>query len=158
MTDVGFLSEAEAHDAIQKALSQYAVVLKRMGAGLMPKADEVGPAMDMIRAELERLRAVIAVKDTTIDLAYEERNRLVVVLAKLYPASIELDPAVESPESSVWAYVVIIDFPTGQISYHIRRSDLKMFSFLRQNAGRVWDGHTTDEKYRRIESLKPKDA
>jgi hypothetical protein len=161
MTDVGFLSEEEAHDAIQKALAQYSVVLKRMGAGLMPKAEEVGPAMDMIRTELERLRDVIKLKDFVIDAkeaeknnAYRERNLLIVVLAKLFPASIELDAIGTDPE---WKYVVIVDFPTGQASWHIHRDEINLFSFLPLNAGRVWDGHTTDEKYRRIAELKPKE-
>jgi hypothetical protein len=154
MTDISNLTNDEAHDAIQRALEQYAGVLKKMGAGIMPKASEVAPAMDMLRAELERLRSLVVSHKESQDEAYRERNNLVVVLAKLYPASIELDLAEADPE---WKYVVIVDFPTGQASWHIHKDEINLFSFLPLNAGRVWDGHTTEEKYRRIAELKPKE-
>ncbi len=157
MTEDQNLSEEEANAAIQEALAKYAVVLKRMGAGLMPKASEVSPAMDLIRNELARMRALVSTLYTEQSAlirekngAYRERNNLVAALAKLYPASIEKDSAATSME---WVNVVIIDFPTGQVSWHIHQSDLEQFSFLPTGAGRKWDGHTTEEKYRRIAAL-----
>lgn len=78
---------------------------------------------------------------------YTERAHLVATLSKLWPASLEVDPAEPG-----WL-VCIIDSPMGQLSWHIAPDDLPLFSHLHRNTGRVWDGHTTEEKYARLASL-----
>ncbi|MFB9991243.1 hypothetical protein ACFFLM_04520 [Deinococcus oregonensis] len=78
---------------------------------------------------------------------YSERAALVAALSKLFPASLESDP--EQPD---WP-VCIIDLPTGQVSWHIAQSDLHLFMHLPRETGRVWDGHTTPEKYDRLNAL-----
>lgn len=78
---------------------------------------------------------------------YRERAHLVAALSKLFPASLEHDPA--EPE---WP-VCIIDLPTGQASWHIAPSDVELFAHLNRSVGRVWDGHTTQEKYARLDGL-----
>jgi len=67
-----------------------------------------------------------------------------------------------------WRNIVFVRIPTGQLSWHIHDSELPMFAFLPVRAPLklscdpeddrliplasrwAWDGHTTEEKYRRI--------
>lgn len=84
--------------------------------------------------------------------AYTERNRLAVVLAQIalergWAAGRHVDPT-QDPE---WRNVVIIDLPTGQISFHIGIADCSTSGFksLPRYPG-TWDGHTTDEKWERV--------
>lgn len=91
------------------------------------------------------------------DAAYAERNQLVRALSKLYPASLERHDG-EGGEDG-WRWLVVIDLPTGQASWHIHDSELPNFTHLRMCEGRAWDGHTTEEKYARLERLpRAKDA
>lgn len=90
------------------------------------------------------------------DAAYAERNRLVAVLSKMWPASLE--PHTGEDWGPDWQWVCIIDSPAGQISWHIKTSELPWFAHLPRNAGRVWDRHTTWDKYQRLASLPPLDA
>lgn len=87
------------------------------------------------------------------DEAYAERNRLVALLTLLFPASLERHPENEVWEDD-WRWIVFIDLPTGQVSWHIHDSELPLFEHISRNQGRVWDGHTTEEKYLRIEQMK----
>ncbi|MCX5201074.1 hypothetical protein OG897_06305 [Streptomyces sp. NBC_00237] len=84
------------------------------------------------------------------DGAYRERARLVAHLASLYPSHIgHTDPT--APD---WA-VVIIEAPTGQMSWHIAERDMDLFAHVEptNRICRGWDGHTTDEKYERLAQL-----
>lgn len=87
------------------------------------------------------------------DEAYEERNRVVAALAKCFPSGVARtairgwDPA--------WHGCVYVDLPTGQASWHFHDSQAGMFSALDPYTG-AWDGHDTEEKYRRIDALKPR--
>lgn len=78
---------------------------------------------------------------------YRERAHLVAALSKLFPASLEHDPA--EPE---WP-VCMIDLPTGQVSWHIAPGDTDLFTHLPTGAGRVWDGHSMPQKYARLDAL-----
>lgn len=88
--------------------------------------------------------------------AYSERDKLVAALSKLFPASLELHPENEAWEDD-WRWIVFIDLPTGQATWHIHDSELPMFDHLPRLAGRKWDGHTTEEKYQRLADLQVKD-
>lgn len=75
---------------------------------------------------------------------YRERSHLVAHLAAAYPSSLTIDPA--EPD---WP-VVLIDLPTGQLSWHISPDDMDLFGHVAQGAA-TWDGHDTQEKYRRLD-------
>lgn len=90
---------------------------------------------------------MIAAKDG----AYAERNKLVAALSKLFPASLERHDGVEWEDD--WRWVVFIDLPTGQASWHIHDSELPQFAHLPRQAGRRWDGHTNEQKYARLAVL-----
>lgn len=86
-----------------------------------------------------------------IDAAYEERNRLVSLLAAVYPSGLAKTPIPGwAPE---WHNCVYIDTPAGQMSWHYHDREAHLFSGLPEYQG-TWDGHDTAEKYRRLEALK----
>lgn len=87
------------------------------------------------------------------DAAYAERNQLVALLAALFPSSLERHPAEDTTWEDDWRWVVFIDLPTGQASWHIHDSEVSLFAHVPWLQGRVWDGHTTEEKYARIRAF-----
>jgi len=103
---------------------------------------------DRVRDEFKQIRA-------QKDGAYGERNRLVAALAKIFPASLERHPDEDESWENDWRWIVFIDLPTGQASWHIHDSELPQFGFLPREQGRRWDGHTTEQKYERLAALAP---
>jgi len=86
------------------------------------------------------------------DAAYEERNKVVAALAKLFPSGI---CKTDIPGwSDDWHGCVRIDLPTGQVSWHYHDSQAHLFADLPPYQGE-WDGHDTQEKYRRLAALSP---
>ena len=93
-----------------------------------------------------------------LDSAYRERNRVIAAFARLARClaggnslwwaglGVDLDDRVESG----WANVVFIDTPNGQVSWHFHDDDMELFHDLPPYT-RKWDGHDTEEKYRRLD-------
>ena len=88
------------------------------------------------------------------DLAYSERNKLVALLSKLFPASLERHPEEDKDWEDDWRWVVYIQLPTGQVSWHIHDSELPLFDHLPAHQGVKWDGHDNSLKWLRT-SLVP---
>ena len=89
------------------------------------------------------------------DDAYQERNRVVAALAELsirlgYRAGVTRTDIPDWDEA--WHNCVYIDLPTGQVSWHFHDSDRQLFESLPDYPG-IYDGHTSDEKYLRLERL-----
>jgi hypothetical protein len=84
----------------------------------------------------------------TAEALYRERAHLVAHLAALYPSCIGPADDVDEPG---WA-IVYISGPAGQMTWHIAPRDLDLFGHVHVGAGE-WDGHTTAEKYRRLDTL-----
>lgn len=83
------------------------------------------------------------------DAAYEERNRVVALLAALLP-SVRTRTAIEG-WSEDWHGCVYITLPDGsQASWHFHDSQAHLFAHVPEGQA-TWDGHTTPEKYERIE-------
>jgi len=103
----------------------------------------------MVRADVAKAQ---------LDNAYDERNRLVAALARSVVDSGGLawlgrhegDPAHWDPE---WLNVVYVELPTGQCSWHVHDGDLPLFAFLQQANLQPWDGHSTIEKYDRLDAF-----
>lgn len=95
----------------------------------------------------EKLLAAVAGKNGS----YDERNRLVSLLAALYPSCLERHSDADKEWEDDWRWIVFIDLPTGQASWHIHDSQLSLFDGIPRLRGWMWDGHTTEEKYRHIE-------
>lgn len=87
------------------------------------------------------------------DGAYEERNRLVALLSSMFPSSLERHPDEDLTWSDDWRWVVYIDFPYGQASWHIHDSQLSLFDHLKRFQGRKWDGHSTEQKYASVAAM-----
>lgn len=85
-----------------------------------------------------------------LDAVYSERNKLVALLASLYPSGIKRTAIPGWDEA--WHGCVYIDLPTGQASWHYHDREAELFSHLLPYPG-DWDGHTTEAKYERIVAL-----
>lgn len=106
--------------------------------------------------------------------AYRERDRLVAALSKLFPAWLERHPESDKAWEDDWRWIVFVEIPTtdptvfgdarnvlgpcrqerAQLSWHIHDSELSWFDHLERRAGPSWDGHTTEEKYRRLSAIR----
>lgn len=82
------------------------------------------------------------------DDAYTERNRLVALLAAMFPSTVT-KTAIEGWDPE-WHNCVYIEFPWGQASWHFHDREAHLFDFLKKGPAE-WDGHTTEEKYRMID-------
>lgn len=109
------------------------------------------PAAIIKRLEDERddAQTDYAVVGSNLNAAYRERAHLVALLAAQYPAELREDP---EDEDGQWS-IVYIDLPTGQASWHIHPRDMDLFPHVKFGTDAEWDGHSTDEKYRRIDEL-----
>ena len=85
-----------------------------------------------------------------LNATYRERAHLVALLASIWASHI----GYSDPNERDWA-VVIITTPAGQLSWHIARSDMDLFAHVEVSTSEhdAWDGHTTEQKYQRIDRL-----
>lgn len=93
------------------------------------------------------------VREAVADNAYSERNRLVALLAAICRPGTHIgftDPS--TPEYAV----VIVETPYGQASWHIPPRDFEFFRGTAESGpeSTQYDGHTTDEKYGRLETMR----
>lgn len=140
--------DAAMEDRIERsayAMIQHAPFSGFDGVKFYPGAITAEARLDLLTAEVERLTRAK-------DGAYGERNALVVALSKLFPASLERHPAEEEWDDD-WRWIVFIDLPTGQATWHIHDIELPYFAHLARDTGRKWDGHSTPEKYARLAAL-----
>lgn len=90
--------------------------------------------------------------------AYDERNRVVAALASLVVISggtagiRKHEPDPDPDWDDDWKNVVAIDLPTGQVTWHYHDTERHLFEHLPEYHA-SWDGHTTDEKYKRTGEL-----
>ena len=89
------------------------------------------------------------------DGAYEERNRVVAALARLFPSGVTKTNIPGWDEE--WHGCVYIDLPTGQVSWHFHDTQTYLFDGLPPYQGE-WDGHDTPEKYRRVQAVDKMDG
>lgn len=93
------------------------------------------------------------------DLAYWERNQLVAALSRLFPSSLAKHPESDTEWEKDWRTIVVIYVPqTGgrdsvQCTWHIHDFDVPMFDHLKYDETFEWDGHSTEQKYRRLRDM-----
>lgn len=76
---------------------------------------------------------------------YRERSHLVAHLAAIYPSCVGVDE--REPE---WPVIYIL-LPSGdQVSWHVSSADMDLFAHVKEGQMQ-WDGHDTEEKYRRLD-------
>lgn len=85
--------------------------------------------------------------DDALNAAYRERSHLVAHLAASFPSAI----GYHDPNEPDWA-VVIVDLPTGQVSWHVSPHDMDLFEQTPRAEINTWDGHGTEEKYARLDA------
>jgi len=90
-----------------------------------------------------------------LDAVYTERNRVVQALTKVFPAHLQ---AHEGDWDDDWRTVVCVHLPTGQVTWHVNTADAGRFFRHLGYSPSHWDGHDTEEKYRRLENLEPRQA
>lgn len=86
---------------------------------------------------------------STLDECYTDRNLLVMGFAKLahkngWPIGYKEDQDTSINDF----YVVFVDTPEGQVSWHVPRSLLEEFHITQYQ--KEWDGHGLREKQRRM--------
>jgi hypothetical protein len=79
---------------------------------------------------------------------YRERAHLVAFLTTLYP-SVGAYNSLEAPEY----LVVYVETPVGQMAWQIHPEDMDLFGGLEIVQEYAWDGHTTEEKYRKLRNF-----
>lgn len=97
--------------------------------------------------------------------AYHERNQLVAFVSAVYPSALGKHDPDDKDWDPEWRNIVYVELPTGQASWHIHDSDLPLFDHIErrfafndvvccygggEHAGSAWDGHSTEENYRRL--------
>lgn len=107
------------------------------------------PEVSKMASDDEDLANLVKQKDA----AYHERNQLVALLAALFPSSLERHPDEDTEWENDWRNIVYMDTPAGQLSWHLHDSELPLFDHVPRLQGRTWDGHTTEEKYGRVQAL-----
>lgn len=116
--------------------------------------------------------------------AYWERNQLVAALSKLFPAYMGKHPKDDKEWEDDWRNIVYIVLPPHmiderhkpfttvkivlikgmgsfeglQLSWHIHDTDIPMFDHLDFTDDPQWDGHDTQEKYRRLRLLREREG
>lgn len=93
------------------------------------------------------------------DSAYEERTHCVALMARMAVAMglpVTVTTIGIEGWASKWRTCVYIELPTGQVSWHVQEQLVHLFDGLPvRNDVPVWDGHSTGEKYRRVDSAFP---
>ena len=105
--------------------------------------------IDEIAATLDRERAE---PTDVLNAAYRERSALVAGLIRVGGFRAEV---VMAPDTEGW-WIVYVETPAGQLSWHIAPDDMDLFSDWPVAFGSrpsPWDGHTTEEKYERLARL-----
>lgn len=98
--------------------------------------------------EIDQLQATVDNTQGMLREVYRERARLVAFLASLYPCHV----GHTDPNEPDWL-VVMVHTSAGQMSWHIAPEDADLFEWVVEMKPGDWDGHTTEEKYRRLEEL-----
>lgn len=107
-----------------------------------------------VRTTVDPQAEVLALQKQRNDV-YEERDRLVCALSKCFPSWLARHPDTDKAWDDDWRWIVFVELPNGQATWHIQDRELPWFSHLDRRTENVWDGHTTEEKYRRLALLRP---
>lgn len=113
-----------------------------------------------------------------LNSVYWERNQLIIALTKIFPAYLAKHDENDKDWESDWRTIVVVELPQklilkqdeieiaeyymgmhmppsykNQLTWHIHDSEIGYFDHLKYFDGYTWDGHTTEEKYRRLRKI-----
>lgn len=120
-----------------------------------------GQVMDSAK-RIQTLVDEVAALTKTKNEAYTERNLCVAALARMAQANdlkvgVGLHDAADKLWDHAWRFIIFIELPTGQVSWHFHQDELPLFKdFATYEA--PYDGHSTPEKYNRLMAYKPERA
>lgn len=101
----------------------------------------MGADMDAVNTRLDSPQGLMSV--------YTERAHLIALLARIYPSH----GYVPDDAELGYSVAVCIHFPWGQATYHIADDDFaELFAPWLQNGPVDYDGHTTNHKYRAMQT------
>lgn len=124
-----------------------------MPAGGLPQALAERMSRELGAEPVLPLRAELATAQRTARAAYRERAHLVAFLSSLYPSVL----CANDPDAEGYP-VLYVDTIAGQMTWHIHPDDLLLFKHVRwvepDYPHAQWDGHTTDQKYQRLDRLR----
>lgn len=150
---------AQERDALKALVHKTAAVWMQADPKLGIAFDgAIDGAMRAAVQEVIKLRAVVEDMRKRKDDAYTERNRVVAAFAKLATImdwSVSVTRTAIPGWSEDWHGCVFIDTPQGQVSWHFHDSHADLFKGLPHRPA-TWDGHTTLQKYERLEALAAK--
>ncbi len=86
-----------------------------------------------------------------INAVYRERDQLVAALSKFVPSHLARHDGDDWEDE--WRNIVCVHLPSGLATWHIHDSELPLFEHLGATTRNHWDGHSTEEKYRRLSTL-----
>jgi hypothetical protein len=105
-------------------------------------------SVELTEADLDNVLRDNEAQREFIGRCYRDRAQVVALLAAVFPSCWDYtDP--DHPRYPV----VYIDTPEGQCGWHIDPGDWHLFAHVRHEPGVVWDRHSTEEKYERIQRL-----
>ncbi len=87
--------------------------------------------------------------------AYSERNKCVVAMASMaqrlgHTVGIAYHDPNDEAWDPEWRTILVIELPTGQVTWHLHDSEKELLSQFQELPDHEWDGHTTEEKYKRL--------
>jgi hypothetical protein len=107
-------------------------------------------------ASLSTVSEQLRVAEEAKNGAYKERNQCVAFMAKLargmgWHVYLSRHDEADADWDRDWMTIVFIETPAGQLSWHLHDSEvLPLFGDIPVFPHYKWDGHSTDEKYRRM--------
>ena len=110
---------------------------------------------DELAALISKAQAEAAASlSAQLDNAYTERNLLIAYLFRRFPLGIAW--WTDAPDAEGYV-IVYLETDEGQLSWHMKADEARdimpdWLDHTGKNAGK-WDGHTTAEKYARLERL-----
>lgn len=84
---------------------------------------------------------------STLDEVYSERNTCVALIASM-AEGLDLPIGIRPDEDDPGWYILFIDLPTGQVSWHFQESEKPLFPYPLYT--KAWDGHSNEQKYERV--------
>jgi hypothetical protein len=127
----------------------FAHALRNAAGALIHSAEELA----LRTAEVTALKAANEEMLAAKDGAYHERDMVVAALSKCFPSHLSRHSDEDTAWEDDWRWIVYIELPTGQASWHIHDSEFDLFNHLEVRPNN-WDGHNTERKYKRLAAVR----
>jgi hypothetical protein len=159
-------AQTDAAERERDVHAQSAVQLGRMYTTARADAEFAERERDEARAIVDQCRGLEKAKEAADrevsklqkekNGAYQERDQCVAFMAKMaialgWPAWLAQHDPGDTSWDPEWRTIAFIQAPTGQLSWHVHDSEVFLFDSI-PSGGPPWDGHSTSEKYTRMDA------